>query len=78
MLDFLGIDKYDEEGTNIIKRVFYHKECIPSHLKELVPSKEKINSYLKTNNVGNQLNVELSKRKAQKTRLKPKQKFKRV
>lgn len=72
LLDFLGIDQYNKEGTKIIKRFFYHKECTPDNLKELVPLKEEINSYLSPKKPGVRISVEISKTEANKTKLGPK------
>jgi len=72
LLNFLGIDKYNKNGEKITKRIFYHKECLPEHFKDLIPSKEKIESYLGTKNVGLTIGIEMSKKDVSKTRIKPK------
>ena len=72
LLDFLGIDQYDKNSEKITKRTFYHKECIPEHFEDLIPQKEKIESYLETKDIGLGVGIEISKKEARETRLKPK------
>ncbi len=74
LLDFLGIDQYNKKSERITKRTFYHEECIPKHFKDLIPLEEEIESYLGAKGVGFKVGVEISKREAGQTRLKPRKK----
>jgi len=73
LLDFLGIDKYSKENPDkISERIFFHKECIPEEYKKFIPTKEAIDGYLETNDVGKAITIGISKKAAQKSRIAPK------
>jgi len=68
ILEFFLVEVSDSK-ENIVSQTFYHTECAPNDLTILLPTKEVIEKYLFSGNVHEDLQVQLSIKKAQKSRI---------
>ncbi len=70
LLGFLWIDK--KGGREAVSdMIFYHKECVPDNLLHLIPSPESIEDYLSTDTIGQKINIKISQKVANESRLPP-------